>query len=319
MKSKIRTILAAMLIAVLLLAGCNLSGLGKPSVVSLTNSAITNLGKVNSAEVNVKTDGDITAVYEALNIGMNINLDTDSNMEVTKDTGRSRGTVGVTVGAVGQEQTINGEFYKESLSGGSTTYVQWEEGDWLKKTAAGKQEASEEENSSEGITMPGSIMQMAGMLKYLADGSLEAELKEETVQVNDQEAYQITSTLGGDFLKGLIDSGLINLQGLSLEEADIDWSTVSIPAEIYIYKESKLPARITLDCTSFGSQIVGNMLKEELEQLPIGDIRLDVNKFLVDITIDRYDEVEAFEIPSETASASEAESLAPAITDLFHF
>ena len=67
MRIRIRTILAALLIVVLL-AGCNLSSLEKPSVVSLAKDAMKNLNKVESAEVNIKTDGDISAVYETLNI-----------------------------------------------------------------------------------------------------------------------------------------------------------------------------------------------------------------------------------------------------------
>ena len=169
------------------------------------------------------------------------------------------------------------------------------------------------------ITMPESVTTVVGMLKYLSDGSVSAELKEETVQINEKEAYQITSTLGGDFLKDMIDNGTIPLSGVNLDQAEIDWSTVSVPAEIYIYKESKLPARITLDCTSIGSQIVGNMLKEQLESIPFGNIRLDVNRFVVDITIDRYNEIEAFEIPAEAAGAAESDNLAPGIMDLFQF
>lgn len=114
-------------------AGCSLPGLGKPSVVSLTKDAVANLNKVSSAQVNIQTDGDVSAVYETLNIGMNITLDTDSDLELTKDLARAKGRI--------------------------------------------------------------------GMMKYLSDGSVTAELKEETVEINGQEAYQISGSLSGDFLK----------------------------------------------------------------------------------------------------------------------
>ena len=319
MKNIIRSFLAVLLIGMLALTGCSLGRFGKPSVVSLTKDAMANMKKVESAAVNIKTDGDISAVYEALNIGMNINLDSETDMELTKEPGLARGDTTLTVGAVGQEQTIKGTFYRESNDEGSTTYVKWQNGDWTKKTTPAEKETEEEENNPNAITMPESVTTVVGMLKYLSDGSVSAELKEETVQINEKEAYQITSTLGGDFLKDMIDNGTIPLSGVNLDQAEIDWSTVSVPAEIYIYKESKLPARITLDCTSIGSQIVGNMLKEQLESIPFGNIRLDVNRFVVDITIDRYNEIEAFEIPAEAAGAAESDNLAPGIMDLFQF
>lgn len=318
MKTRIRTIFAALLIVVLL-AGCNLAGLGKPSVVSLTRDAMKNLNKVESAEVKIKTDGDISAVYETLNIGMNITLDTDADMEMTKDPQRSKGTVNLTVGAVGQEQTVKGRLYSDRTDTDKITYIKWENGDWMKKTSPVKQAEAEDENASKGITMPDSVTQAVGLLKYLSDGSLTAELKEETVQVNDKEAYQISSVISGDLLRQLIENGTINLGEIDLKTEEIDWANVSVPAELYIYKESKLPARITLDCTAIGSQVVGNMLKDELEQLPFGKIRVDVNRFLVDISIDRYNEIEAIEIPAETAGAVESENLIPSLTDFFQF
>lgn len=318
MKIRIRTIFAVLLIMVLL-AGCNLGGLGKPSVVSLTKDAMKNLNKVESAEVNIKTNGDISAVYDTLNIGMNITLDSDADIEMTKDPQRAKGTVDLTVGAVGQEQTVKGVLYRDRTDTEAITYIKWENGDWQKKTSPVEQKEAEDENASKGITMPDSVMQVVGLMKYLSDGSLTAQLREETVQVNDKEAYQISSVISGDLLRELIENGTIKLGEIDLKTEEIDWANVSIPAELYIYKESKLPARITLDCTSIGSQVVGNMLKDDLEELPFGKIRVDVTKFTVDISIDRYNEIDAIEIPAETAGAVESENLIPALTDFIRF
>lgn len=324
MKNRFRA-LFVLLLAAILVAGCGLAGLGKPSVVSLTRDAMNNMKKVGSAEVRVRTDGDISAVYDALNIGANVTLDSDSVIEMTKDPGRAKGTTDLTVGAVGQEQTIHGQFYRDKTESASTTYVRWENGDWMKKTKkAGQAEQTEEtegkkEGKNQGIVIPDSIMQAAGILKYISDGSLKAELLEETVQVNEKEAYQINCVLSGQLLKELIENGTINVGDIDLSAAKIDWEKVSVPAGLYIYKESKLPARITLDCTSIGSQIVGNLLKDELEQIPFGEIRLDVSKFLVDITVDRYDEIEAIEIPAEAEGAVESDNMFPSLTDFFQF
>lgn len=319
MKKTIRAVLIFLLVAVLT-AGCGLARLGKPSVVSLAKDAMTNLNKAGSAEIRVKTEGDLSAVYDSLNIGLNITLDSDTDIEMTKDPARAKGTTDLTVGAVGQEQTIHGQFYRDRSDSAVTTYVRWENGDWMKKTEEVKQAAEAEEEKGKGIAIPDSVMQMAGILKYLSDGSLKAELMEETVQVNEKEAYQINSVLSGEVLKTFIESGVINIGSIDLNKVNVDWATISVPAELYIYKDSRLPARIKMDCTSIGSQIVGNMLKEELGELPFGqELRVDVNSFTVDITIDRYNEIEAFEIPAETADAAEADDLLPSLTDFFQF
>ena len=74
-----------------------------------------------------------------------------------------------------------------------------------------------------------------------------------------------------------------------------------------------------MDCTSIGTQIIEGQLEGYMQDLPIGDIALSVNKYDVDITIDRYDEIEAIEIPAEAKKASESESLMPTMTDIVKF
>ena len=323
MRQKIRRVLAVTLIAVFLLSGCKLFKKDIPTVISLTNAAITNMGKADSAEVKVNSTGDITATYKVMNIGINMSLDTDIDMEMTRNPERSKGTINLSLGLVGQEQSMNGEFYGEgSKDGTKTTYIRWKEGNWMKKTKAAQSDASDasSSNSSSGPALiPNSLVQVIGLMKAIADESITAELKEDTATINDKEAYQISFMLSGDFLKQFMDAGGMSLGGLSESGDSIDWTIVEIPAELYIYKESQLPARITMDCTSIGTQIIEGQLEGYMQDLPIGDIALSVNKYDVDITIDRYDEIEAIEIPAEAKNAAESESLMPNMTDIVKF
>lgn len=319
MKRKNWRIAAVVLAAIFLLSGCGLFGFGKPTAASLAKDAFTNIEKVQSAEMTMNTSGDITATYNVLNIGMNLKLDTDTVMELTRDPERSKGTISLKVGAIGQEQKIDGAFYGDTAEDGTrTTYMQWSGGDWNKHTEAPEQ--TEEETPGTGpIIMPDSMKQTVGLLKALAEESLTAELKEETVMVNDKEAYQISCMLMGDFLKQMLQVNSTTIDTESIDQLNLNWDEISMPAEIYIYKESKLPARITMDCTSIGAQIVDNMLGEQLEQLPIKDLTLDVTSFTIDITIDRYDEIDPIEIPAEAAGAVETENLYPELTDIIRF
>lgn len=324
MKRRIRTILTIFLISSILLVGCKFFKAGIPTVVTLTQSAIRNVEKAESAEIWLKTDGDFTLTETNLNIGMDLTMHSDVDMEMTRNPGRGKGTVDFTIGAVGQEQTVNGEFYRDTADNGvSTTYIRWKNGDWMKKT--GKESETQEQGTdnsssgSEGIKLPASAVRVIGILKAISDGSITAELCEETVTINDKEAWQINCSLSGDFLKQALGTSGVSLGGVSLDQLDIDWESLSVPAELYIYKELELPAGARIDCTPIGAKIFEKLFEGYLDQLPVGNVRLDVSSFTLDITIDRYDEIEAIEIPAETAGAVETESLLPTMTDLIKF
>ena len=74
-----------------------------------------------------------------------------------------------------------------------------------------------------------------------------------------------------------------------------------------------------MECSPTGTQIIEGEPEGQLRGPPIGDIALSVNKYDVDITIDRYDEIEAIEIPAEAKNAAESESLMPTMTDIVKF
>ena len=127
MRNRIRTILAILLAAVFLLTGCRIFKKDVHTVLTLTNAALTNVAEVESAEVKIRGTGDLNATYEALNIGLNMKLGTDMDLEMTRKPERTRGTAAITIGAIGQEQVIDGVLYKDTAGDGTkTTYVQWQ-------------------------------------------------------------------------------------------------------------------------------------------------------------------------------------------------
>lgn len=114
MRNRIRTILAILLAAVFLLTGCRIFKKDVHTVLTLTNAALTNVAEVESAEVKIRGTGDLNATYEALNIGLNMKLGTDMDLEMTRKPERTRGTAAITIGAIGQEQVIDGVLYKDT-------------------------------------------------------------------------------------------------------------------------------------------------------------------------------------------------------------
>ncbi len=316
MRNRIRTILAVLLTAVFLLTGCRIFKKDVHTVLTLTNAALTNVAEVESAEVKIRGTGDLNATYEALNIGLNMKLGTDMDLEMTKKPERTKGTAAITIGAIGQEQVIDGVLYKDTAGDGTkTTYVQWQGGDWLKRTSA----PAEQTEEKKGFTVPSSLVQTVGIMKAIADGGINAELQEETVTVNDKEAWQMDLVITGEFLSQILDKGGFSLGGLTIDTANIDWASLEVPAQIYIYKETELPARITMDCTQIGAQIIESMFTDYMDSLSLEGIKLKVTSYTLDITLDKYNEIEAFEIPAEAAAARETESLMPSLKDVLKF
>lgn len=333
-KNKLVRALAAMLLSAVLLAGCSRPALPgfpapKPTAVSLTAAALKNMEKARSLHMHMDSANDIAVTYEALNISMNLTMKIGMDMDVIKESQLAKGNVDVEVEAVGQTQSMQGEFYLDPAEGESgMTYVRWSGGKWLKKESGKKTpqqeqdteeteetgEASSEDggtNSAPGV--PEGLLKGIGILKLVAEQAQDAELLEEKATVNDQEAWEIHTDLQGPLLKEMLQhSG----GELPFDPDSVQWEEVTIPSQIFIYKESELPARIVLDCTALRTAAFGELLTKETQGLPIGNLRTDITASTIDLTFSGYDEVEAFEIPQEARQAALTDSLMPGIMDL---
>ena len=326
-RKRFSTVIIVMLISAMLLQGC---GLFKPTAASLTAKMLKELQKVNSAEVNTKIDSIIGVKVKSIDVGMEMNLGIDNKAEMTKDPERTKENNTLSVSGFGQNVNINYEQYTEKAEDGSKiTYVRTEGGKWRKSTAQ-KQSSEDADGDGGGSADAGSAgsgsgkklstLELIGLLQKAGDELKDAELKEELVEINGKEAYQINATVGGNLVKELLlqtnaDTGK---NGIDLES--IDWGSISIPTELYIYKSSNLPARIKMDCAQLGGQILGKVISDKTENTMLEGVDFEFKTFDVDITIDRYDEIGTIEIPQEALDAEEAgsaEELVPDFSNLF--
>ena len=273
------TAAAAILITVLVLSGCASLNPFKPSALTLTKDALTNIGKIKSGKADYIIDSDFSLGSKGLDISLDMQLNVDGYSEFTKDPDRTKTGAVIKVNVLGQEQTVNTEGYSDKLEDGTQiAYSRVEGGKWKKMTKA-----------------PGE-----------KEDSLDASLEEELSSVNGKEAYKINCKIPGSFLKEILD----NLDNENAEKfaeitKDMDWDSVLIPAEFYIYKENKLPARIYLDCRTIGTQFIEVLLEQMGEDLPVDDLSIEANTLTVDITLDDYDEIAPIEIPQEALDAEE--------------
>lgn len=330
---------AALLLSAVILAGCSRPALpgfpgSKPTAVSLTSAALKNMQKAKSLHLRTDSDNDIALTYGALGISMNLGMKIGMDMDMTKDPELAKGSAEVEIEAVGQKQSMQGDFYLDPAEGeNGMTYIRWSDGMWLKKEAGKKTAAQDQGAGDDGETssgddgaassgesgkfsapgIPSGLLEGAGILKLIAEQAMDAELLEETVTVNDQEAWEIHTDLQGALLKEMLQkSG----GSLPFDPDSIQWDEVTIPSQIFIYKESELPARMVLDCTDLGTAAFGEFLSKAVQEFPLGDLSTEIAKSTLDLTFSRYDEVETFEIPQEARQAVLTDNLLPGITDL---
>ena len=184
----------------------------------------------------------------------------------------------------------------------------------LLQIAAQSEESLENSTGLKGL--PNSIAQGIAVMTAISDKSVQAELKKELVPINGRDAYQITCTIPGPLLKKLMESrGMLDKKG-NIDLSKIDWDNTAVPSEIYIYKDKKLPARIRLDCKDAGAQMLGAALEDSLKDMPVEGLGVELRSCVVDLTFDRYNEIEPIEIPQEAMGAEEAEDLMPGLDDI---
>ena len=195
---------------------------------------------------------------------------------------------------------------------------------WRKSTAQ-NQSGEDANGDGDGSAGSGSVkklstFEMIGLLQKAGDSLKDAELKEELVQINGKEAYQINANVGGNLVKELLMQTKEETGKNEIDLESIDWDSISIPTELYIYKESTLPARIKMDCSQLGGEILENVIADKTENTMLEGVEFEFKTFDVDITIDRYDEIGEIEIPAEALEAEEVESaedLVPDFSNMF--
>lgn len=334
--------MACLLGTAIVLAGCSGPGFlqKKPTAVSLAKTAVEKMQKAESAAVDMDLDASMNLSYDQLNIGMKVDLAADVDMEMTKDPQLAGGTQTVRLEMMGQSREFEGRFYLDPSGGPGTTYMQWGDGKWMKKTndsgagdgetnhtdtedpgssgSSGKEEMTEKAQDGSGSIQ---VLQAVGLVKAIAEEAMRAELQEETVTINDREAWQIDCTLTGAFLKTMLESydkssGSGTGKTGPFDLASVDWDAVEVPAQVFIYKETGFPARIRLDCGTIGKELVKGPIDDALGKFPLGSISLDVDDCVIDLTFDRYDEIVPIEIPQEALEAEESDDLGPNLESL---
>lgn len=126
---------------------------------------------------------------------------------------------------------------------------------------------------------------MQALFEAVADETQSAVLDEETAQYGDEDVYVLTADVSGGLLKDVMTGMLTSIEGEdSNRYSSVDWDGVKASVKALIYKDSKLPAQITVDCPDLGSQIMSSSIGGA------DTTSLTCSKFTVQIDLNGYNE-----------------------------
>lgn len=252
------------------------TGCGKETPQSLAKSMAANLGKVESVEMSVKLD--FSAVIDMSGISdelgeMEMSMGMDTDMETTLDPAAAyaKGTVSMSI--MGQEETQETESYTVIEDGEMVTYT-LANGQWMKSVS--------EEADSDMLNL--------SLYEAIADGDLEVEMDEDFASVNDKDAYVLRVNLSGDDLKDFIDTSM-DSTGM-LDDDEIDWDDIKAKLKVYVYKDTKMPAKVKLDCKDLGSAMMDASMGSS-------GGAVEVKKFDLELIFNDYDSVKKIKVPDE--------------------
>ena len=147
----------------------------------------------------------------------------------------------------------------------------------------------------------------ADIYRAIADKKLTATLDEELQKVNKKDAYLLHVSLDGEYLDSLFSS--LGDMGDELFEGDMDFSDTTTDADIYIYKDANVLAKMEIDLTDISSEIMSGISE---------DVSFDVTEYTLTLTMNSYNTVDVIKVPDNALrDAVEADSSQDIMGDLF--
>lgn len=225
MKKMIPAALCMVSLAAASLTGCSLNS---ETAQNLADEVTANTSAVHSASVNIDMNMDLD--YESAGISIPLSYNAQMSGNISRDPSAAHLTGTITASSDIGSSKNEEEIYSLTDSGTKTIYT-GSDGNWYQTV----QEISGSKQD---------LISDSGLCQLIADADLHGVLEEDSRTVDGRECYVIDTAISGDTLRDVMEEYLTR-QDLYLD--DVDWSDVSADAAICIYKDTKLPARISLD------------------------------------------------------------------------
>ena len=267
-KTGLLSISGVVIAGAIILAGC--SGGGGDSVaddvkpVDLAKSVVENMAKEKGYTINQGID------FQAKVSAQGVNADMKMNVEFGGDVSQSpkvathlKGKTSMSLFSQSQEREMEMYIVADDSATTATMYSTSDGSTWNKTTT--------NLSSATSVYSP-------SIYKAVVDGKADATLSKKLEKINGKDAYKLEVTLNGDTLKDALAA--VSAGGDSvLSTSSVDLSKASIAANVYIYKDNKLPAKVDLDLKSLGSSLMGSLGNQSNVEVEKFEINMDFKDY----------------------------------------
>ena len=259
-----------LLVSVMLLSAVVFGGCGKKEVTaeSLVKEVNENMEKVKSytGDMDMKMSMNVSSQGVAMDMDMGM----QGTIEYTAEPaiGHMKGTMDVSLLGLSMDM----DMYSQVEDDKATVYMCMMN-EWMK--------------SETGID-ESSIQDMYA----IAEDGKDMTLAEETEKIGDREVYVLTSTITGEEFQEIMGV----MENMTEGVGDMDWSNMQANVTMKIYKDTILPASVSIEMSDSGEGI-------ESEGVTVKFNNLSVVMNYVD-----FDSVDSIEIPEEALAAKSVDS-----------
>lgn len=293
-KKILTVVLAAAAAIAIVVGGLALAGFFKLTPMKLARKSIKELAKVQSFDSDISIEYEGTIDFLGSDVEFTLNADCDLKGVTKTGTGHVNGTLSTKLPLLG-EISIPVEGYQQYLDDGMLTYTRFNQSDWLRSKVEPAQASAENARFDLDYKM------VLGIMQKISSGEIKADLAEETETLHGQEVYRMDISITGDLLNQILMT-VSKAQGEnSAVPDDFDISDGDAAIVLYTYKESKLPAKIVIDCTALGRAVIRNLLRNNASG---ESVSTGTNRFVITADIRDYNTIDEITIPEEVVSSA---------------
>lgn len=293
-KKVLVAVLAAVLITAAVIGGLWFAGFFKLTPMKLARRSMKELAKVQSFDSDVRIEYEGTIAFMGNDV--DFSLISDCNLKGVVGTGTTymNGTMGTKLPILG-ELSVPVEVYQQYRDTGMVTYTRFRNSDWLVN------EVQPVQVPEGGARFNLDYKVVLGIMQKISEGEMKAELAEETEQLRGQEVYRMDISVTGELIREIVQALTASQGNNAALPDDFDISDGDAAIRLYIFKETRLPAKLVIDCTALGRAVIRNLLKNSAagESVSTG-----TNRFVITADVLAYNTVDEITIPQEVISSA---------------
>lgn len=221
--------------------------------------------KIESISGKLKANMEFSVEGQTAGIKMDFDLASTEKPEAFQMEGK------ISMNIAGTDVSMDMSNYQLEEDGETVSYMYANEM-WVKETIDGEEEET---------------ALSADMVERLTEQSKAFALSEELVTVNEKECFELKGDIGGKFAADMVGEDMLETFGMGGAVSEEDIEDLEIPCTIAVYKESILPASISIDMKDVVTKAM-----EEAGGMEIQELNLELN-------FDEYNKVKEIKLPKD--------------------